>query len=179
MSDRPSWAFAYGSLIWNPSFDFQEKKLARLFGYHRRLCIESKAYRGTEQTPGLVFGLCRGGSCTGIAYKVGEYFSNEDLAKLRTRELNSSAYAERLLSLRLKSGEVVQALCYIANTESHKYYSSDHVDDVVSRVSLAKGQFGTNRSYVLRTARALNQAGCPDKRLERLCERITDKAEHR
>lgn len=175
MADQPKWIFAYASLIWNPDFNFHKKEPARLFGYHRRLCIESKNYRGTEQLPGLVFGLCRGGSCTGIAYKVTECFHDEDFTKLRTRELNSSAYVERLLDLRLKTGETVQALCYVANTESHKYYVTDQITDVIRKVSVARGQFGTNCSYILQTAQALKQAGCPDKGLERLCKRISDK----
>ena len=64
------WVFAYGSLMWYPEFSHVEKKTGRVHGYHRSLCILSSRYRGTPEKPGLVMGLCRGGSCSGMAYRV-------------------------------------------------------------------------------------------------------------
>jgi cation transport protein ChaC len=64
------WVFGYGSLMWNPGFPHLEVRLARLFGFHRRFCIYSHRYRGTPEVPGLVFGLDRGGSCRGLAFRV-------------------------------------------------------------------------------------------------------------
>ncbi|HDR9483380.1 TPA: gamma-glutamylcyclotransferase [Burkholderia aenigmatica] len=63
--------------------------------YHRRLCIESRSYRGSEQFPGLVFGLCEGGSCAGVAYFVPE-MEMDEFAKLRKRELNKDVYIEKI-----------------------------------------------------------------------------------
>jgi len=56
--------------MWKPDFAFAEARLARLYGYHRALCIYSIRGRGTEDKPGLVLGLDRGGSCLGRAYRV-------------------------------------------------------------------------------------------------------------
>ena len=55
------WVFGYGSLMWSPCFSYEEKRPARVHGYHRALCILSTRYRGTHRKPGLVMGLCRGG----------------------------------------------------------------------------------------------------------------------
>jgi cation transport protein ChaC len=33
------WIFAYGSLMWHPNFEYEEKCRAHLNGYHRALCI--------------------------------------------------------------------------------------------------------------------------------------------
>ncbi len=60
------WVFGYGSLMWSPGFGYKQKRLARAYGYHRALCILSTRYRGTHRRPGLVVGLCRGGSCWGM-----------------------------------------------------------------------------------------------------------------
>lgn len=67
---RMEWVFAYGSLIWNPEFDFDERHKVRIEGYHRAFCINSHTYRGTPDAPGVVLGLDCGGSCEGIVYRV-------------------------------------------------------------------------------------------------------------
>ena len=46
------WVFAYGSLMWEPSFPCAEVRPALLRGYHRALCILSIRNRGTEAGPG-------------------------------------------------------------------------------------------------------------------------------
>ena len=33
------WVFGYGSLIWNPAIDFIEKRIGRIYGYHRAFCM--------------------------------------------------------------------------------------------------------------------------------------------
>ncbi|WP_032826637.1 gamma-glutamylcyclotransferase, partial [Bordetella holmesii] len=64
------WVFAYGSLIWRPSFNWVERRLATVRGYHRSLCLWSHDHRGSPDLPGLVFGLDRGGCCRGVAYRI-------------------------------------------------------------------------------------------------------------
>ena len=60
--DQPDlWVFGYGSLMWRPDFPFAEAFPARLYGWHRRFCIASRYYRGTDARPGLVLGLDRQG----------------------------------------------------------------------------------------------------------------------
>ena len=53
------WVFAYGSLMWNPGFDFIDRQPARLDGFHRAFCIYSHHYRGTPARPGLCLGWTR------------------------------------------------------------------------------------------------------------------------
>jgi virginiamycin B lyase len=41
------WVFGYGSLVWNPLFPFEEKRVVTAYGYHRSFCLWSRVNRGT------------------------------------------------------------------------------------------------------------------------------------
>ena len=93
--DGGFWVFGYGSLIWQPGFDFADRRVATLTGYRRAFCMTSIVYRGTPEAPGLVLALDRGdgaGSCVGVAYQVAAEGAAATLAYLRERELVSYAY---------------------------------------------------------------------------------------
>src|SRR5512134_520362 len=98
------WVFGYGSLMWSPCFGYTRKALGRAHGYHRALCILSTRYRGTRLKPGLVMGLCRGGSCWGMAYRLDPQRTRRALASLWSREMNRRVYAPRLIPVRLAGG---------------------------------------------------------------------------
>ncbi len=87
------WVFAYGSLIWAPGIEFAERRVARLYGYHRAFCISSTRYRGTTERPGAVLGLDRGGSCTGVAYRLKTASRQASLKALFQREIPDPARA--------------------------------------------------------------------------------------
>jgi cation transport protein ChaC len=61
------WVFAYGSLIWNPEFKFEESRPAEAKGWHRYICLTLTRWRGTREYPALMMALDRGGSCKGVA----------------------------------------------------------------------------------------------------------------
>src|SRR5687768_11391389 len=98
------WVFGYGSLIWSPGFGYVEKRVGRVHGYHRALCILSTRYRGTHERPGLVVGLCRGGSCWGMAFRVDRSRVSRVLKHLWNREMPRRVYAPRLLLVHPKKG---------------------------------------------------------------------------
>ena len=43
----PFYIFAYGSLMWNPSFTFDARHVATIRGYHRSFRVWSRINRGT------------------------------------------------------------------------------------------------------------------------------------
>src|SRR5262245_39713724 len=116
------WVFGYASLIRRPGFAQTETERARLYGYRRSLCVHSHVHRGTPERPGLVLGLDRGGSCVGLAFRVPLDLQGEVMTYLRERELVTNVYLERTLPVRLASGTVVQAVCYIVD-RTHKQYA--------------------------------------------------------
>ena len=158
----PDWVFAYGSLIWNPEFDYQAVLLAQVHGYHRSFCIRSTRYRGTPEQPGVVLGLDRGGSCIGMAYRLRPTSQQAALDALFRREMTGGVYVARRLACTLETGERVQALAFVANRESVSYERLSDAE-IVARLGLCAGERGCNRDYAIRTWHSLVERGvhCP------------------
>ena len=59
--DADLWVFAYGSLMWDPAFLFEEVRRADVSGYARRFCLQDEiGGRGSRDAPGLMSALDRG-----------------------------------------------------------------------------------------------------------------------
>lgn len=170
------WVFAYGSLMWQPGFDFEERLRARLHGYHRALCIYSWAYRGTREKPGLVFGLDRGGSVSGIAYRVAAGRWPEVHAYLDAREMVTNVYVPRWPTVRLADGRRVEALSYVADTTHEQYAGALGEEETLRLVREGCGSGGDCRDYVVNTIRHLAEVGMAERRLRRLIDRLADEA---
>ncbi len=157
------WVFGYGSLMWRPGFDFVESVPARLFGEHRSLCVLSFVHRGTEEKPGLVLGLDKGGSCRGVAFRIAADRRDEVLAYLRARELVTSVYHEVTRPVRLESGVLVEALAYVVDRSHRQYAGKLSRERVLELVRDSAGVSGHNRDYVLATAEHLASVGINDR----------------
>ena len=159
------WVFGYGSLIWNPGFAFLQSEKALLRGAHRSLSIYSHRHRGTPETPGLVFGLSRGGSCLGVAFEVDANVWPEVFAYLQEREQDRGVYREAWRKVTLASGRRVQALTYLVD-ERHPQFAGDlDIAEQVRLVTHGAGQSGRNIEYVRNTARHLLALGIQDAAL--------------
>ncbi len=97
------WVFGYGSLLWNPGFEVAESVIATLPGYARSFCMRSIHHRGTVEQPGLVLALDESvrSACEGMAMRVAAGHEAQTLEYLRERELISSAYVEKNLTVHL------------------------------------------------------------------------------
>lgn len=166
------WVFGYGSLMWRPGFAHTETHRARLHGYRRALCVRSFVHRGTPERPGLVLGLDRGGSCLGLAFRVPGALRDEVTAYLRERELVTQVYLERVLPVRLDTGEVVAAMTYIVDRAHPQYAGALDVEDAAGRVAGSAGVSGPNEEYVFNTVTHLKALGIRDHWLENVAGRL-------
>lgn len=166
------WVFGYGSLMWRPGFAFEERQTARLAGFHRSLCIYSHVHRGTPERPGLVFGLDRGGSCVGMAFRVAEAQREETIAYLRERELPTSVYLETTLPVRLQDGRPVRALAYIVDRGHQQYAGRLDVDTAARLVAGGHGQSGPNVDYVRSAFEEIERLGLKDRWLGEVVARL-------
>ncbi len=168
---QATWVFGYGSLMWNPEFDFSQAVLARVHGFHRAFCVRSTLYRGTPEQPGVVLGLDFGGSVDGVAFEIKPGHESEAIDRLYAREMVQNIYEPRILNTRLRNGQTVKALTFIANRE-HEGYAHLSEDEIVNRLSCCKGNRGPNCDYAINTYAHLKQLGVRDQRLARIVARL-------
>lgn len=166
------WVFGYGSLMWRPGFDYDERVVATLHGYHRSLCVYSVVHRGTAEQPGLVLGLDRGGSCRGVAFRVGAEKAGATLAYLREREQVTMVYRETTHQLRLIDGRVVDGVAYTVNRAHAQYAPRLPEPELLRIVEKGVGISGANPDYVRNTHSHLLELGIRDATLAWLSERL-------
>jgi cation transport protein ChaC len=165
------WLFGYGSLIWNPGMPAAETVRARVRGYHRGLYLWSRVNRGTPEQPGLVLALDRGGSCTGMAFRLAGVGAWPHLEALWRREMPMGSYRPAWLPCWLSDGRRIEALAFVMRRDVPTY-TGKLSDDIIKAVfGCARGRYGTTLEYVRRTVEALRECGMPDRALEALLER--------
>ena len=173
---RPLWVFGYGSLMWNPGFPVEERRLAMLSDYARCFCMSSIHHRGTKEKPGLVLALDphAGASCRGLAFRVPEEAAEQTVAYLRERELISSAYVERLLDVRFEDGAEAKALTYVVDTNHVQYVGNMALEEQARIIARATGGRGPNTEYLWNTVGHLEELGIEDPDLAWLDARVRE-----
>lgn len=175
MTDQISlWVFGYGSLMWDPGFEFAERQVARLQGWHRSFCMKSIHYRGTPEDPGLVLALdaAEGAVCNGVAYGVARKDEAATLGYLHERELISDAYLERRLPVGLPDGRTVTAVTYVIDHAHPQYCAGLDLETQAGIIARCRGQTGSNADYLWNTAAHLGELGLSDPDLDWLSDRV-------
>lgn len=168
------WIFAYGSLMWNPEFPVAETVLARVGGFRRGFFLRSIEHRGTPDRPGLVLALDRAPdlSCQGLALRLPEHGRDKIIARIRARELVTSAYHEHQIDAELSDGRRVQALAYVIDRTHAQYAGALSADQEASIIAHASGGRGSNAEYLYNTVAHLDSLGIGDPALSDLCLRV-------
>jgi len=169
--DTDVWLFGYGSLVWNPIVHYEERRVARLHGFHRSFCLWSHVNRGSLQKPGLVLGLDSGGSCRGVAFRIAAHHVPDELRLLWRREMVLGAYCPRWT--RVDTGnETLQAIAFFVNREHANYAGKLPLETVIKTLVSTRGQLGTPAEYLLETVRGLIEHGVRDPYLLELRKRV-------
>lgn len=165
------WVFAYGSLIWNPAFDFDEQRTGRIHGYHRRYCILSQTGRGSPDRPGMMLGLDRGGSCHGVAYRIAPAKVEEEIEILWSREMVARGYDARWVRVQTGKGPV-HAIAFIVRRDFDRYRGRMAEEEMAQLIATGSGWLGTCAEYLHNTVQHLDALGLPDAQLRRLDRRV-------
>lgn len=171
------WVFGYGSLMWSPGFRYEQKETALARGYHRALCILSSRYRGTPEKPGLVMGLCRGGSCWGMAFRVREARVPRVLEALWQREMLNKVYKPTLIRVTASPGRRVRALAFVADTAHRLFVKELDLHGRARLVAQGIGQRGRCVDYIRNTLEHMLALGVNDPHLARVLDLARDLAD--
>lgn len=171
---RDFWVFAYGSLIWNPDFRYAERRPARIHGYHRRFCVYSHHYRGTEERPGLVLGLAPGGSCAGIVYRVAAADTAAVVDYLWEREMISGVYEPHAVCARAADARI-DAHTFVADPHNSQYAGALSLAQTAALVRQGIGARGRCVDYLADLVTHLDALGLADGPMHRLLKLARDR----
>jgi cation transport protein ChaC len=167
------WVFGYGSLMWSPGFRPSAKSTALARGYHRALCILSNRHRGTPEKPGLVMGLCRGGSCWGMALRVPAARVRRVLSALWEREMMNRVYKPTLIPVVVESGRRVRALAFVADPSHRQFVRELDLHGRARLVAQGIGRRGRCLDYIRNTLEHMLALGVTDPHLARILDAAT------
>lgn len=155
------WIFGYGSLCWNPGFEFLHSMTGYVKGYSRRFWQGNTTHRGTEAKPGRVATLIaeRDGITWGRAFLVSSK-NTAALPYLSNRECKLGGYEEctvdfypKPASTSSSSTELPKtAVLYIATAENKHWLGSAKLTDIAKQILECHGPSGPNVEYLLKLA---------------------------
>jgi len=173
------WVFAYGSLIWKPACDFVEMRTGLVHGWHRAFCLGwNTRFRGSDENPGLMLALDRGGACKGVLYRLPPDRIHECMTRLLEREMGwlPSAFPPRWVNAR--SGErTIKALTFCIDRNSGRYVSGLTNQAIADVLAKAAGSRGSMAEYLYATVSHLQAVGIHDPHLWQLQSLVAERIE--
>jgi cation transport protein ChaC len=165
------WVFGYGSLMWNPAFDYAERQVGIVRGYHRRFCLWLEMGRGSPANPGLMLALDRGGVCRGVAFRIPAAQARQELLIIWRREMFGTAYLARWVQMRMV-GATVPAITFVVNRDHPRYAGKISDAEAAKHIATASGSLGSCASYLDNTMAHLWSLGIRDAGMQRIAAGI-------
>ena len=162
------YIFAYGSLLWNPTVDYEEQFIAKIFGFHRSFCMKTRLGRGSFENPGLMLGLDKGGSCLGSAFKLTNKTAIQNIDILFRREMVTGAYRPKLLKTKLENGKNVLSLAFTVDKKHKNYFPKNTAQIKANIISKAHGFLGSCEEYLNNTLESLSELKITDKEMKKI-----------
>jgi cation transport protein ChaC len=140
------YLFGYGSLMWNPAIHFADVHEAVVQGWSRKFCLWLYLGRGTPDRPGLMLALDRGGSCTGLAFRIPAADVRHELTLVWRREMGSGAYDAQWIDAVI-DGRPGRVLAFVANRTHARYVGDLPALQAAKAIAAARGRLGTCLRY--------------------------------
>lgn len=142
------WVFAYGSLMWDPAFIFDEVRRAVVSDYERRFILKDVwGARGTLEAPGLMAALDKGDGCEGLVFRIARERIDTETEILWRREMVGPGYLPRFVTAQT-DGETVRALTFVADYTADAMKPELTHAEQVAYCATGKGFLGTSHEYL-------------------------------
>jgi cation transport protein ChaC len=115
-------------------------------------------------------GLCRGGSCWGMAFRISSERVPHVLQKLWEREMLRRVYQPKLVPVRVDRGRRVRALAFVADAAHPQYVRELDLNGRAQLVAQGIGQRGRCTEYIRRTLEHMYELGVTDPHLAKVLE---------
>lgn len=167
--------FACGSLIWKPACAIDGQAPALLRGWHRRYCLRIRRWRGTNERPGLMMGLDRGGACHGVVQRLAGDDVPARIGALVRRETSAKPATQRPRWVTVEAGgDRLRAVAICVDRKGPAYCrgTPEEIADVIAH---ACGHWGSCAEYLMNTVRHLEELGIHDRYLWHLQELVAER----
>ncbi|PKA57880.1 hypothetical protein AXF42_Ash012419 [Apostasia shenzhenica] len=176
------WLFAYGSLVWNPGFDFDEKIIGFIKDYRRVFDLACIDHRGTPKNPARTCTLeaQQGTVCWGAAYCVKGGIEKEKAA-LQYLERRECEYDKKtLVDFYKQEGAALEpavtgVLVFTSTPDkaTNRYYLGPApVQEMARQIATASGPCGNNREYLFSMEKAMFDIGHEDDYVIELAKEV-------
>ncbi|KAI5586929.1 hypothetical protein BDE02_06G245100 [Populus trichocarpa] len=175
------WVFGYGSLVWNPGFEYDEKVIGFIKDYTRVFDLACIDHRGTPESPARTCTLenVEGAICWGAAYCVRGGPERERLA-MEYLERRECEYDKKTLVDFYKEGEpsepaLTGVIVFTSTPDkvSNKYYLGPApLEEMARQIATAHGPCGNNRDYLFSLERAMFAIGHEDDTVIELAKEV-------
>lgn len=168
------WIFAYGSLIFRPSFAHIEVRRAFLPGYMRRFWQGSPDHRGVPEAPGRVATLVPAADAWvgGCVYRIDAAHADAILAELDIRE--QAGFERHLLPVydAPHGNAFAEAVVYVARPGNPHFLGPLEEVEIAAWVRRSHGPSGPNTDYVLALRHALRSLDIHDLHVEEIARHL-------
>ncbi|KAL6501862.1 Gamma-glutamylcyclotransferase 2-1 [Orobanche gracilis] len=165
------WVFGYGSLVWNPGFEVDEKVIGFIKDYRRVFDLACIDHRGTPELPARTCTLeeYEGAVCWGAAYSV-RGGPEKEKAAMEYLERRECEYDNKTLVDFYKEGDSAQpfvsgVIVFTSTPDkiTNKYYLGPApLEDMATQIATAFGPCGNNRDYLFLLEKTLFDIGHED-----------------
>ncbi len=145
--DKDLWLFAYGSLMWDPAFLFDEVRHARLAGFQRSFCVWITLGRGSPETPGLMLLLDQGRQTDGLAFRISTDKLAQEAEIIWQREMFMYGHLPKFVTIETPQGPL-EALTFVVDRSSDAYTGALDLEQTAAAINQGGGPLGTTLEYL-------------------------------
>lgn len=178
-NDDDLWIFAYGSLMWDPAFEFSEVRRARVSDHARRFILKDVwGGRGTLEMPGLMAALDKGDGCEGLIYRLSGDKIEAETRNLWRREMIGPGYVPSVVHA-VVDDSIMSALTFVADYEAETIHPDLPRQKQVEFITTGSGVLGTSVEYLENIVSQFSALGIVDEDCSTLLQEVQAHAKTR